>query len=257
MLIQNSQKVHKGIYKCWASNSEGRGESDPIDLNINCKFIWCLLAPFYCNFFLHFTLQTDAPICKPNQQLYFVVNKNEELLINCEVDAEPSSSLTFHWFFNNSLKERVSIVNSSSVQTVNLLRYTPKVSSDYGSIYCWASNVVGDQVEPCIFFIMPAGPPDAPKNCSLLNATLEELTVQCDISSQIGQDINYHLEMFTNQTKINHLTSKRPSFRIRSIPFQEDYFFKIYSSNKKGQSSITILKGNNSQQAELHISKMI
>lgn len=37
------------------------------------------------------------------------------------------------------------------------LKYTPKSELDYGVVACWASNSVGNQKEPCLFHVVPAG----------------------------------------------------------------------------------------------------
>ena len=39
----------------------------------------------------------------------------------------------------------------------SLLYYTPKSQMDYGTVLCVASNVVGRQVVPCIYHVIPAG----------------------------------------------------------------------------------------------------
>ena len=39
----------------------------------------------------------------------------------------------------------------------SLLYYTPKSQMDYGTVLCVASNVVGRQIVPCIYHVIPAG----------------------------------------------------------------------------------------------------
>lgn len=51
---------------------------------------------------------------------------------------------------------------------------------DYGTLMCWADNVVGQQREPCVFHIIAAGKPDAPYNCTLINQTSDGLEVDCN-----------------------------------------------------------------------------
>ena len=165
--------------------------------------------------------------------------------------------LTFHWFFNNSFKQKVDITNFSTKKTISVISYVPKSLSDYGSIFCWASNIIGDQIEPCKFFIIAAGPPDAPQNCTITNITTNELMIECEQRISDKEETSYHLEMYSNQTKIDYQQSEKPFFLIRSIPFQNDIFFKIYSSNRKGQSTVSILKLSNKEQIEFHTSKKI
>lgn len=51
---------------------------------------------------------------------------------------------------------------------------------DFGTILCWASNVVGQQKEPCVFHLIAAGKPDMPYNCTLVNQTSESLEIDCN-----------------------------------------------------------------------------
>jgi len=43
------------------------------------------------------------------------------------------------------------------METVNELIYTPKGERDYGTLACWGTNIIGKQVDPCLFQIVPAG----------------------------------------------------------------------------------------------------
>lgn len=51
---------------------------------------------------------------------------------------------------------------------------------DFGTILCWAENIVGQQKEPCVFHLIAAGKPDAPYNCTIVNQTSESLEVECN-----------------------------------------------------------------------------
>lgn len=51
---------------------------------------------------------------------------------------------------------------------------------DFGTIMCWADNMVGQQKEPCVFHLIAAGKPDMPFNCTLVNQTSESLEVDCN-----------------------------------------------------------------------------
>ena len=50
---------------------------------------------------------------------------------------------------------------------------------DYGTVMCWADNVVGQQKEPCMFHLIAAGKPEMPFNCTLVNQTSDSLEVDC------------------------------------------------------------------------------
>lgn len=64
--------------------------------------------------------------------------------------------------------------------TFSILNFLISQEMDYGTLMCWANNVVGQQNEPCVFHIIAAGKPDAPYNCTLLNQTSNGLEVDCN-----------------------------------------------------------------------------
>ena len=43
-------------------------------------------------------------MCKPGQTIIFGVARTEQVIISCEVEAEPVTPINFRWFFNNSLE---------------------------------------------------------------------------------------------------------------------------------------------------------
>jgi len=77
--------------------------------------------------------------------------------LKCEVEASPPAE-SFHWTFNSS-GEQTEL--TSQLQTTesgwSRLNYTPTSDLDYGTISCWARNVIGQQKTPCVFQIVAAG----------------------------------------------------------------------------------------------------
>ena len=41
--------------------------------------------------------------------------------------------------------------------SASLLSYKPKTQMDYGTVLCLAENLVGRQVVPCVYHVIPAG----------------------------------------------------------------------------------------------------
>ena len=66
--------------------------------------------------------------------------------------------VTFSWFFNNSdHKDELDEERFTTDGKVSTLNFTPTNNQDYGTLYCQGENVIGHQVEPCTFQIVPTG----------------------------------------------------------------------------------------------------
>ena len=52
----------------------------------------------------------------------------------------------------------------------SVVKFTPKTEMDFGSLVCWASNQVG-LGSPCVYHLLPIGPPDPPTDCYTHNIT--------------------------------------------------------------------------------------
>lgn len=106
--------------------------------------------------------------------------RHEAAEIFCEVDAFPPPE-SFKWKFNNTAEIFDMPPNGFQQHALGAskLIYTPVKEMDFGTIMCWADNVVGQQKEPCVFHLIAAGKPDTPYNCSLINQTSDSLEVEC------------------------------------------------------------------------------
>ncbi|XP_053206806.1 synaptogenesis protein syg-2-like isoform X2 [Panonychus citri] len=256
LLIKDVWKHHEGRYKCWAANDEGQGSSDSIDLNIQF-----------------------APICSGNHRVYFGAAYGEQVAITCEVDADPPE-VKFTWSFNETSSTPSSTSSSqttplslpllsSTSNNIELLSldysqsglkstatYTPKSTSDYGVLFCWAKNSIGLSKEPCRFYIIPAGPPDQPENCTIANITMDSLTVSCWPGYNGGLDQRYHLEMHLDNQDgpliQNQSTTDYPFFIVKSLSSGNPYTINIYSTNVKGRSDYVVLRGSTQLQAQWH-----
>ena len=56
------------------------------------------------------------------------------------------------------------------------LRYSPRTELDYGTLLCWATNNIG-RGDPCVFTILPIGPPEPPAKCRTSNVTYSSFEV--------------------------------------------------------------------------------
>ena len=100
----------------------------------------------------------DAPVCRPGLTRYFGVSRAENVEISCQVEANPSTELSYKWFFNNSA-ETIEVPRSryNNSPSASILTYKPLASLDYGTLLCFATNAAGTQNEPCVFHILTAG----------------------------------------------------------------------------------------------------
>lgn len=125
---------------------------------------------------------------------------------------------TFKWSFNNTaetfeMPQSEYKVHSSAAST---LSYTPVKELDFGTILCWAENIVGQQKEPCVFHLIAAGKPDTPYNCTMINQTSESLEVECTEGFDGGQRQWFVMEIFDSQTNIlqANISSKYSTFHV-------------------------------------------
>lgn len=85
------------------------------------------------------------------------VARDEEANVICDVHAYPPAE-RFKWSFNNT-SETIDVPDALFKKngTRSVLTHTPKTEMDYGTVMCWAENVLGQQKEPCVFHIITAG----------------------------------------------------------------------------------------------------
>ncbi|XP_071039786.1 synaptogenesis protein syg-2 isoform X3 [Parasteatoda tepidariorum] len=131
LVLQKVQKFSRGKYTCTATNSEGTGESNDVFLRVQY-----------------------APFCKPGQKIIYGAARHEAVRVVCEVESDPRE-VSFKWQFNNTAEslEVVTFVNDGVTSTAT---YIPRTEFDYGTLLCWGTNIVGSQVDPCIYTIVPA-----------------------------------------------------------------------------------------------------
>ncbi|KAG5311259.1 TUTLB protein, partial [Acromyrmex insinuator] len=221
LVLQSVTRSRAGIYTCIGNNQEGDGESNPLNLDI--KFV---------------------PVCQHGQTKVFGVARQETARIPCELEANPPE-VSFTWKFNNTM-EAVDIPQAhvTSDRTRSTASYTPMTELDYGTLLCWGSNDQGTQLEPCVYHIVPAGRPDTPHNCSLLNQTTDSIYVECieGFDGGLPQKFTMQVDRETGSgkgggpTTVFNQTSKVPVFSVSNLDPGSNYEVSIYSTNAKGRS---------------------
>ncbi|GIX98266.1 uncharacterized protein CDAR_16901 [Caerostris darwini] len=211
--IPSTSTEHRGRYQCAASNREGRRLSEPRLLQI------------------HY-----VPRCHSVRSSVYGVGRTESVSVACEVDAIPRN-VTFAWALDGDKilsSDQYRTNGTRSVATVS-----PRSPQDYGLLMCWASNVVGRQREPCTFRIIPAGPPEEPKNCIIGNRTVHCIFLECEGGHDGGLQQLFQLEVFgTDSDKLaaNVTAHNAPVFNICSLPPKESFVLVVYAVNSKGKS---------------------
>lgn len=88
----------------------------------------------------------DDPECGRNPQRVFGAAKQEQVTVECRVDANPPATM-FRWTFNNTASNSVEVLTfSTEAPGRSVLNYTPYADSDYGTLLCWGRNALGSQV---------------------------------------------------------------------------------------------------------------
>lgn len=137
------------------SNQEGDGESNPVQLDIKCKNSFVSVSKIN-----NVIKNLDSPSCKLGQLKVYGIARFELTEIRCELDANPTD-VQFSWKFNNS--DNAALVvdlpqnQITSDRTRSILSYKPIAEYDYGTLLCSGKNEIGEQKEPCVFYINPAG----------------------------------------------------------------------------------------------------
>ncbi|KAL7033601.1 hypothetical protein ACKWTF_007650 [Chironomus riparius] len=230
LALQGVTRYQAGNYTCVASNVEGDGESNVVELKVMYK-----------------------PICRNEQKRIYGVARNEAAEILCEVDAYPPPE-SFKWSFNNTaetfeMPQSDYRIHSSQAST---LSYMPVKEMDFGTILCWANNAVGQQKDPCVFHLIAAGKPDIPYNCTLVNQTSESLEVDCIEGFDGGQRQWFIMEIFDHQTNVlqANISSKYPVFTVNGLDAGKILKIFIYSMNVKGRSDSVMLEAYTLKVAE-------
>nr|XP_018912191.1 PREDICTED: hemicentin-2 [Bemisia tabaci] len=224
LVLQGVSRRSAGQYTCMAANSEGKGKSDPVQLQV-----------------------MYAPVCLSELDELVGAVREETVQLRCEVDANPASVL-FTWTFNNS-GDLVQLpphkyTTGTNAGTVSRLNYTPVSDMDYGTLSCWGRNSVGTQALPCLFQVVAAGRPLPLVNCSVSNLTVSYLRVECEESFDGGLPQSFLMEVLklpSLELQFN-VSSPRPQFDWHGADLFSSYRILLFSYNSKGRSEPVILE---------------
>ncbi|XP_076336476.1 protein turtle homolog B-like [Tachypleus tridentatus] len=214
LTIKNVKKNHRGRLQCVAANKEGEGWSEEMSLMVNYQ-----------------------PVCKSSKSKEYAVLTGSIIKVTCEVDAQPSD-VQFRWSLNNSFG-LLSLNTFTENGTSSVALFSPQSEVEYGTLLCWAKNKIGEQKYPCNFTVTPGAPPEAPRNCLLVNQTIETFIVRCSPGKAQGLSQHFQLEVYNkrNNNLLNNISaSDAPFFVVHSLPPGTPLILLIYSANLKGRS---------------------
>lgn len=214
LVLQKVSREHRGYYQCVAANVEGEGESEKVMLNVQY-----------------------SPFCKSSEKILYGVARGEEAHIKCEVEADPPD-VTFQWSLNNSFENR-ELRGVKTNGTVSVALYTPGSRLDYGYLFCYGVNSIGKQKDPCIFKVVPAGPPDPLRKCVNTNQTSTSLEIVCEPGDDGGLKQKFYLEVYNALAVVlqsNH-SSDSAFFVVGNLPPGTSFNLVLYAGNEKGRSN--------------------
>uniref|UniRef100_A0A2A4JNM7 Ig-like domain-containing protein n=1 Tax=Heliothis virescens TaxID=7102 RepID=A0A2A4JNM7_HELVI len=214
LVLQKVTRHSSGRYACSALNAEGETVSN--ELLFRVKY---------------------APSCRTGGVSVVGAARGESVVIVCEVDADPPAAV-FKWKFNNSGETLdVAADRYTSNGSASSLKYTPVADLDYGTLSCSASNEVGTQLTPCVFQMVAAGKPHAPRNCTLWNQTADSVEVSCVAGFDGGLPQRFLLEVYSDSAvpRVN-LSSEEPSWTVRGLEWDVRFRLVALAYNSKGRS---------------------
>ncbi|XP_069969605.1 nephrin-like [Penaeus vannamei] len=233
LALQKVNRQRAGKYQCEASNVEGDSTSNEVAINILYR-PRCAVAP---------SLRGVA--------LYELTN------ITCAVDADPPN-VTFTWTFNNSVRRDQSEVVSgrryTQEGTKSVLSYTPMSERDYGTLLCYAYNLVGRQTEPCSFTIISAGPPEQVTNCKVDNVTSHSAGITCLAGFDGGLPQRFLLQVWevNSSMLVLNISAASPVFNAKPLEPDHTYSASVVAMNTRGLSPPSRLLILTLKEAEMH-----
>ncbi|XP_068229502.1 uncharacterized protein [Palaemon carinicauda] len=214
LVLQSVQRGDAGMYTCRATNSVATTSSNPLTLRIQY-----------------------VPMCAQGRVIVTAV-EGEVVSLRCRVDAYPSN-VTFHWLFNNTVDSTRFRNDEYTVSGLeSTLRYVAYSARDYGTVFCWASNSVGRQEDPCAFTLQPAGAPDSVHDCVLANQSAGSLLITCKPGADGGLTQTFRAAVYSSgiSQPVRVLEGMSPVFRVEGLDPGKDYIVTLTAINRRGSS---------------------
>ena len=213
-------RENTGKYRCEAENSEGVGESSHVRVVVSYRPV-CL-----------------SPTTTPHPSGF-----TPGVSLSCQVDSHPSPS-DYRWLYNSS-QGSFEIPNAKSL--MSFMNYAVSDGGEQGEVLCWASNELGEQVDPCVFYVVPLGSPHPPRDCAVSEQTAAAVQVSCKHGFSGGMEQHFVLEVFEmvngSQTLVASNWSRDPSVRVVGLTPNSSYILSIHAANARGESEAVYVGG--------------
>lgn len=170
--------------------------------------MYCLVFVFVANIFILFfpflflplplspPFPADAPRCQSPRSQLVGVALHESAQVECLVVANPAAEVRFEWKLNDTSRSKMAIMSnidkqqSKQHQLKSIAKLVPDSEADFGPLYCWASNAIGQQREPCVFQLIKAGKFLVP---SILSKVSPGPRYKCESKLSFGHCWKYEL----------------------------------------------------------------
>ena len=130
----------------------------------------------------------------------------------------------------------------------SVLKYRAMTDADYGYLFCWGENSVGEQTTACKFEIVRESAPEPLIGCAAVNMTWERVRVECRAGFDGGHPPTFILEAYVLSATegitvapgslVYNATSNEipPRFDLVGLNPGTEYQFVLYASNALGVS---------------------
>ncbi|XP_053642179.2 uncharacterized protein [Cherax quadricarinatus] len=225
LVLQKVRREHRGDYQCVVTNAVDTVTSAPTVLDV---------------MFL--------PECREPRNVTVSVTATEEVTLDCVVESNPEE-VQFLWKVNSSRGVKdlppTSFTTRGSTSTLVYRPHTHSHAHDkYGIVFCLGRNRLGSQRVPCVFFITPAGPPEEPSSCTLVNQSATSLAVTCTPGHDGGlkQHFVTTVRDAATQELVANVSSATPTFVVGGLAPGRDYLLLVTAVNLKGSSSPYVIQ---------------
>ncbi|XP_066989700.1 uncharacterized protein [Macrobrachium rosenbergii] len=242
LVMRKLQPFHSGSYTCGSANQEGYAKSNPVLLTVR-----------------------HAPICMGDvTERVQGASRGALAVIKCRVLAEPSRNVSWTWLRmrTDGTEEHVPGNRIQNQGLNSSVLVTPLRQEDYGRFMCRATNAVGTQRKPCVINLVPAGPPDAPNNCTaepivpdFKGVTLREgmhettssadeeprdaaLAISCMAGFDGGLPQYFLLEAWQDEVLVANISSEVPIWFVSELKAGMGVTLKISAHNPRGRSAV-------------------